>query len=206
MCWNARGLKRHTNNFEFKQCILKHDIICITETWSDTLDEFKDIFDGFTCYANIRNFMGRGGVLVLIRRCKGIKVEAVNQKFADFVFLVINSKVVSCNRFILGCIYIAPENSVFYNYVDETNGIGRLENALNDLIGQYGEIPLFLAGDFNSRTACESDYIIDDSLYMTDDNIYLSDSFNMARKSKDKVVNAFGVSLLLLCKIFSIIF
>ena len=57
VCWNAGGLKRRVNNFEFKQCILKHDIICITETWSDTLDEIKDIFDGFTCCAKIRNFM-----------------------------------------------------------------------------------------------------------------------------------------------------
>ena len=55
--------------------------------------------------------MGGGDVLLLIRRCKGIKVEAVNQKFVDFVFLLINSKVVSYNKFILGCIYIALDNS-----------------------------------------------------------------------------------------------
>ena len=56
---------------------------------------------------------------------------------------------------------------------------------------------------FNFILNCwpKTNIIINDSLYMTDDDIYLSDSFNMTRKSKD---NAFGVSLLLLCKIFSI--
>ena len=91
--------------------------------------------------------------------------------------------------------YIAPENSVFYSKTDKTNGIIRLENALNDILGQYGEMPIFLT---NSRTASEPDFMKckDDNLLGLAGNFYMGDSFDIERKSKNKIVNNYGISLL----------
>ena len=93
---------------------------------------------------------------------------------------------------------------MFYSNTDETNGIIRLENALNDILGQYGEMLIFLTGDFNSRTASEPDFIKGDNLVGLAGNFYMGDSFDIERKSKDKIVNTFGISLLSMCKSFDI--
>ena len=96
---------------------------------------------------------------------------------------------------LFGGVYITPENFVFYSKIDETNSI-RLENVLNDIVGQYGEMLIFLTGDFNSRTASEPDFIKDDYLVGLAGNFYMGDSFDIERKSKDKTVNNYGISLI----------
>ena len=152
--------------------------------------------------------MGRGGVLILIRKCSGIIVKTVTQTYVDFLFLVINFKQVSSlslsEDILLGCIYVAPESSVLYNFIDESCGIMRLESALNDILAQYGEMSIFLTGDFNSRIGKENDYVEDDSLLDLCGDGYISDTSSKNRTSRDTVVNNFGLSLLSLCKTFDI--
>ena len=64
---------------------------------------------------------------------------------------------------------------------------------------------LLLAGDFNSRCGNLQDILYDDNVdYIFDqDSVYEADDFHMTRNSKDLTQNAFGVSLIEVCKIFS---
>ena len=94
--------------------------------------------------------------------------------------------------------YIAPENSPIYTN-SQLNGIEVLHDNVNSIIADFPNIELFLAGDFNARTANLLDYIPNDDLsYIFNDDCldYPSDAFHMNRCSKDTKLNNFGNSLL----------
>ena len=97
--------------------------------------------------------------------------------------------------------YVAPENSSIYTS-DESNGIEILQRTVDDVISQYPNTNIMLAGDFNARTSNHLDYITNDDIsFIFNDNMldYPSDNFDLDRCSKDRKINKFGLSLLDMC-------
>ena len=94
--------------------------------------------------------------------------------------------------------YIAPENSPIYT--EEDNGITILNERISEVILQYPNAELFLAGDLNARISTMQDFIPEDDLeFVFGDTDYPTDPFDMQRRSKDETYNRFGISLLDLC-------
>ncbi|KAK6167710.1 hypothetical protein SNE40_021674 [Patella caerulea] len=84
------------------------------------------------------------------------------------------------------------------------SGIINLENNLNEILLRYGcNVQYLVAGDLNARVGEEQDFIQNDDTRFINVE-YDTDDFDINRKSKDKVVNSFGRSLLSICKSFDI--
>ena len=99
-------------------------------------------------------------------------------------------------------IYLPPEGSTVYDN-DEPNGVNVLEDELTILQSKFPNHEIIISGDFNARTKCENDFILNDSTtYLPLDLNYVVSSFNTPRKSKDLHgdVNNHGHSLLHLCQ------
>ena len=101
--------------------------------------------------------------------------------------------------------YVSPEYSTFYDENDN-NGIDILCSKINNIIADFPNTELFLAGDLNSRIKDFNDFIPEDdlSLIFGNDNDYPSDNFAIRRNSKDEHYNSFGLSLIELCCTFDI--
>ena len=109
------------------------------------------------------------------------------------------------NDIVLCFPYVPPEGSTVYNQTGGTNGIDLFEDKLLQIASKYPDASLLLAGDFNARCGNLQDILSDDNVdYIFDqDSVYEADDFHMKRNSKDLTQNAFGVSLIEMCKNFS---
>jgi len=98
---------------------------------------------------------------------------------------------------LLAC-YVPPEGSPAYHGLELKDGIQILEEAVSALISDNNYY-LMMFGDFNARTSCEQPNLEDMLNYSPDSE----DSDDVScRVSQDKVVNAFGRSLLNFCFMF----
>ena len=89
--------------------------------------------------------------------------------------------------------YVAPEKSPIYT--DEENGIEILNDKISEIVSQYPEAELLVAGDLNSRIANMQDFIpFDDLDFVYGETDYPSDSFAINRQSKDDTSNQFVVN------------
>ena len=43
--WNVNKLRRHSNNPDFKQFSLSHDIVCSIETWTKDKNDYSTLFE-----------------------------------------------------------------------------------------------------------------------------------------------------------------
>ena len=102
--------------------------------------------------------------------------------------------------------YVSPEGSSIYNDSVGYNGIDLIEDNLLDIVSKHPDSYLLLAGDFNARCGDLQDILIDDDLefIINEDDVYENDSFQEERKSKDKTINNFGLTLNELCKNFGV--
>ena len=105
---------------------------------------------------------------------------------------------------ILVCTYVSPENSIYSK--DNDDGIEILSTKLDQIVRQYPEASLFLAGDLNARIKQFMDYVPGDDLnFIFGDNLaYPADDFNMKRQTKDVQYNRFDLSLIELCCTYDI--
>ena len=112
------------------------------------------------------------------------------------------------NVIILLFTYLSSEGSTIYeNFEGNTNGVELFEEEiLSPIVKNYPYENIFLAGDMNSRTSFLSDCIPNDNLefIFEDNSVYFSDDFDMIRNSRDQTENAFGLSLIKLCKTYGI--
>ena len=128
--------------------------------------------------------------------------RGVQHLYKDFNFAVI---VRLCKNFfhfaeniILICAYVPPEGSVVYG-IDGGNGIDLLKQKILEINTLYPNDKICLMGDLNARTGQRNDYFDDGVTGMIGMEWYDTDDFEIARKSKDRVVNRFGVSLIEMC-------
>ena len=71
---------------------------------------------------------------------------------------------------------------------------------------KYPDADILLAGDFNARCGDNQDILFNDDVdfVFQDKDMYESDFFELPRRSKDLYQNAFGLSLIELCKTYGI--
>ena len=146
---------------------------------------------------------GSGGVAVFVhyRLFHHFDISRIRLEIEDSIILHLHIKGGNQRDLILYFTYIAPENSPIYTN-SQLNGIEVLHDNVNSIIADFPNIELFLAGDFNARTANLLDYIPNDDLsYIFNDDCldYPSDAFDINRCSKDTKLNNFGKSLLEMC-------
>ena len=98
--------------------------------------------------------------------------------------------------------YVSPEGSSLYNDSIGYNGIDLIEDNLLEIVSKYPDSNLVLAGDFNARCGDLQDISSNDVIdfILNDDHFYESDDFQEERKSKDKTINNFGITLIDMCK------
>ncbi|CAG2239766.1 unnamed protein product [Mytilus edulis] len=132
---------------EFRDLLKCNDLLCLTETKLDDLDEIS--FEDFTFhYKNRKTFTSfRSGGIPLGYRSQ---VDRILFRTEDDI--------------IMGIVYIPPENNRYTS-----------ENAMSEIEIEFLELQknsncIFLLGDFNSRTANEQDFfnISDFEEHLTD--------------------------------------
>ena len=75
-----------------------------------------------------------------------------------------------------------------------------LNNKISEVVLEYPNAEIFLAGDLNSRINSFRDFIPSDDLqFVFGETDYPTDIFDITRKSKDENYNRFGRSLIDLC-------
>ena len=102
--------------------------------------------------------------------------------------------------------YTPPEGSTFYTDRQERDGIVDIETTILDILSEIGDCNIFVAGDLNARTGSEDDFIQDDNIMHLPgvEDWYPVDDFNVPRSSRDAQTNAFGRSLLDMCRTLGI--
>ncbi|MEW8546815.1 MAG: endonuclease/exonuclease/phosphatase family protein, partial [Candidatus Thiodiazotropha sp.] len=206
-----QGLKKYDNNNSFKNYCKSFDLIALYETWQENENDFQDFMDGYTNFDSMRTkkrsaVRGSGGVTVFVKEwlMQTSGVKRIFDKTRECVTLLFKAGVF-CRKtdLIIIFTYIPPENSPVY--VNESNGIVLLSEHIDEILLQYPNAELLLAGDLNSRIGDLQDYIpFDDLYFIFGDTDYPTDSFDIGRKSKDETYNRFGTSLIDLCCTYNI--
>lgn len=169
---------------------------------------------GYTAFTNIRKKNVRcgrhsGGVTVFVKSdlvSKGFVKRDFND-FDDCIILILKGSPFNLINDVVLCFpYISPEGSSIYNDKDDTNGVELFEDYLLKVILKYPDASHLIAGDFNARCGLLQDVLYDDNVdyIFEQDSVYETDDFQLTRNSKDLIQNAFGRSLIELCKSFSI--
>ena len=129
-------------------------------------------------------------------------VTQLDHEFDNIIALKF-SKILSSQDVIFLFTYVQPYGSHYYDHVDFTNGIDKLEECISKLQIVYKCSNIVVCGDLNSRTA--SVQPIDESHMLSK---YLDDYSSSPlidtdivynRRSEDKLINNFGHRLLEMC-------
>ena len=136
-------------------------------------------------------------------------VKRVFCNFEECIVLLLNGNLLNLENDVIFCFtYISPEGSPIYDNITGRNGVQNFENKLFDIVSQYPDAGVVLAGDFNARCCDLQDITIDDNVdFIFDDSVvYESDNFLLGRNSKDKTCNTYGFSLIDMCKTYGVHF
>ena len=208
MAWNIQGLKGKLRNVSFRDFCEKFKIFAFSEIWSCKQDDIVSAFPDFRVFLSPRTQRLKGGVAVCVHKDLVQHVEQLLVSVEDSVFLKIGKSALnSSSDLIAAFVYVAPEHSVIYGD-DNPDGIETLNNRMTEVMSLYPDLPWFVCGDFNARTAClsENDSIGENThaqpLQELDD--LFDDMPQVARKSKDGGVNRFGHKLIELCNEFGL--
>ena len=212
LSWNVNGLLSKIYDTECIGFVTSFDFICLVETF---LENFSfDVFPNHKvfCKPAIR-FPGRGrpsgGVIVLIRNeYVHFTRQLQYDQFGNFLVFAIDKQLFNLPKDILYVgTYVPPEGSPFYARFDIDNGIGLLEDCLNDCLVNIDDFFVLLTGDLNSRTADISQHFAvgdDDDDEEMFNVYYKSQSVNEGRSSQDSCMNNYGKLLLNLCTAFEL--
>jgi len=210
---NVCGLKTKLLGPDFEQFIDKFDLIALTETKLDDLDNLNDVFENFDiiCKNRKRAKRASGGVALLTKKCVTQYVHIIENVDGmsidnddDFLMWVkVDSKLVK-NGMLLCIVYIPPQNSPY-------SSVEMFDILENNMLMLDDTTSCCIIGDFNARTkdSCDILYIdthvidIGDELARTHtDNVILLEENNipLTRMSQDISNNGYGDRLLSLCK------
>ncbi|KAK3098000.1 hypothetical protein FSP39_015209 [Pinctada imbricata] len=203
--WNINGgflIKFSDTNF--RNFILEHDLITLTECWLDN-DFTIDIPDFTTFYfprRKTRCIQG-GGTIIIVRNIFA-KFVSIVQNYADTIIWIKLDRALSCDDqdMYIACVYLPPSNSNYFKHYD-VDLFFDIENQIQ-YYSSLGKI--ILTGDFNARTSNLPDYIESDQLhggltrFLSAVFDYCSDESLELRKTSDLNTNDYGYKLLSLCR------
>ena len=213
-CWNIEGLSKYESSVDLINFVKCFDIFGFCETWGQNANQFDSFVTGFQAYSSIRKKRFRrgrpsGGVSVFVKYNlieKGF-VKRIFNDFDECVVLLLDGKVLGTHREMIVCfLYISPEGSTIYNEETGYNGIEIFDNKLFQMVQQYPDADIMLAGDFNARCGDYQDILLYDEsdFVFQNEAMYESDLFEQPKTSKDLNHNSFGLSLIELCKTYGI--
>lgn len=207
---NIEGIiSKNTNKLECEEVrslFASNDIVFLTETWGNTmLDLSVDNFECFHLHRTEKHSRAKrdsGGLAIYIRD-KYVDGDNFFLKSGDDIIWVKLGKNTTGFDFdlFIGLCYIVPDGTCRTPLV-ETNTLDRLSDSLLYYENNKTESRCFLLGDFNARTACDPDYVVDDT---TEKAYNLPDDYvcdvPMQRFSQDlRRPYGNGINLLEFCK------
>ena len=204
---NVCGLHSKLKYGNFESYIKPFDFICLSETKTNYIAE--DEIPGFKAFFSPKKVKnGRKkkstelGILISDRVQKF--TEIIENTISDWVLWLMVGESRQNIEFILGCIYIPCQSSIYHNEFI-FNDIS--EDLLNFQV-KY-DVPFILMGDYNSRTATNNDFVyLENDPSSSDVLVSESKTFKeldiLKRYSMDKSTNDNGKSLLELCKTFDL--
>ena len=144
-----------------------YDIIILTETWAGDDNQFDNLFQSHRCFAQTNKKASKhghtpGGINVYVKEelCQG--VERIHDEQSLAVVLKLDAQCFGLTKdILLFAVYVPPENSVFYDRNEETNGIDILESLIDKSITDDSYVCVI--GDMNARTGFEPDFLLDDN-------------------------------------------
>lgn len=193
---------------EFVNLLNKHDILCLTETKTDDLDEINH--ENFIFHIKnrkkISNFRS-GGIALGYRKSLQKFIHPIKTDCQFVLWFSIDGKCFNISEnVIIGIVYIPPINTL---YTSE-DAMSEIESEFHNF--QINTNHIFLVGDFNSRIGKENDFyefsefdehVSEDFIDVNEfNNVTFLDTLNIPRKrnSQDLVVNSYGRKLLDFCK------
>ena len=200
--WNINGLNdkvlgNKSHDQDFVRHITSHDLIFLTETWSNTFIDIPDFKTTISHTAPPRtNNSGRlsGGITLLYKNRLKEHITTM-KKSKNTLWCKISKNILNSNSDLFLCgIYIPPENSKYF----ENSIFDELEKEINTYSSK-GDI--MLTGDFNARTSTHEDFISNDG------NKHLNDldRNNMkCRENFDNKINNHGKQIIEICKIYDL--
>ena len=202
--WNINGLYskvlgNKSDYIDFKDIVNKHDFIILTETWTNAIPKVENYCAITVCPHKKQGKSGRnsGGISLLYKNSYQNFVEIVKSS-NNFVWCRISKHILGKHKDLFICgVYIPPENSNYFK--DEI--FEKLEKEIDEF-SKKGYI--LLLGDFNARSARESDSVCKDGHTFISNDCSNMSIDSPPRNNFDTVVNAHGKLLLDICKIFDL--
>ncbi len=214
LTWNMEGYKtkntdyQYTNKFNInyvKSMFNLHDIICVTETWTNVNTECNISLQGYKSFClsrtdkHVNANRDSGGIAVLIKNDILKYVQRQPSLDINSIWFKLDKSFCGTIRDIyIGAIYIPPEYSSSH-----------INSTLDDWDMLEKEISFFqnkgsvlLCGDFNSRTGTQQDYIFNDSCdtLLSLPSNYIPDRSDVpVRCNLDEKVNNYGRKLIDFC-------
>jgi hypothetical protein len=199
---NVCGLKSKLRIPEFNALIAEYDIVCISESKLDDIDEVE--IENFTVFTkNRKKFKHRsGGVAILVKSALTDKVKLIENECENLLLLALDKCLLGYSS-VVGSVYIPPEGSDY----EDKNVFDKLNQELASLVEP--DVHVCLSGDFNARTSNLPEFTEFDEFVMDNEvetqneeevQIINKLSLNKCRKSKDPRANNYGYKLLNLCK------
>ena len=211
---NVCGLNSKLKCPEFISFLNHYDIIGLQETKTDDTDTHIEI-PGYKIFFHNRSCLSRyrsGGIALIVKECLLPYVKIDQSRKSKLILLFTISKEIFCrnnctNDVICGIVYIPPQGSKYAledPYLEIQEEIFRYCTETKNIL---------LFGDFNSRCKTLPDHTKFDE-YISDiygmqelyeENNSMLDLFEcyevpLDRKSADESANAYGYSLLNMCK------
>jgi len=206
--WNIDGAHARIANtrdskLTFKPVIdilSKLDIFCLTETHCESTD-FLSI-PGFHIVHNNRPRSKNtphafGGLAVGVKTTLVKGVTFLKSTHSEYMWFKLQKCFFGLDKDIYICnVYISPINSTFTPQRDD------IFSLIEDDIARFSALGnCLIIGDFNARTNCEPDFIVnDDDKYISLSSAYVSDAPVVRRSLDTKNVDTHGKLLLELCK------
>ena len=196
---------------EFQSLITQYDIFVCLEAKIDHFDKLE-LPDGYEYTAKIRKkFVRASGGIVFIYKEFLKPVFKFHDNDSEFVlWATIQNTLDKENDFLLGCIYIPPENSKYTS----SDAFIEIETELTSFMQEHNKCAVI--GDFNARSGTLQDYTIPDDhllqiLQLDEENEVLDGLYDfkildtanapLGRYSNDQGhCNNYGYKLIEFCK------
>ncbi|KAK3107329.1 hypothetical protein FSP39_011987, partial [Pinctada imbricata] len=205
---NVCGLKSKLLLPEFQELIKTYDIFICVETKTDNLDILK-VPSGYKYFLKSRKEFKRksGGIAIFYKETLKNYIQFPTS-ISEFIQWVKISNVITQKPFVIGCVYIPPENSIYAS----NECFDEIENEMIQFLAE--DTPITLIGDFNARTSDIPDFTqVDDNLFEileieNEIDIQFNDHINLTlnnipldRFTQDiKHANNYGNKLLNMCR------
>lgn len=206
--WNVGGLCARLGEPGFISYVCNFDIICLVETFVDTISFLNDVFTGYNCFCAPAHQIGlgrkSGGVVVLIKKHLSVHFMHIDTQLPNIVCCKFSKKLLNTlSDVVIIFTYVHPQNSKWYQQAEINCDIITVDTCVSNMMQEYKDVHFIVCGDLNSRVGDANPYLSDvepDSRPWENNTIETGPQ----RQSEDKTPNQFGSYLLTFCEIFDL--